>query len=406
MGRSLLIIVAGLVAIFSVIQMNMQRKQVMALDRSYNYHRNLQARNIANSLMEEALQKIEDDFQWRDGIIAADYLSGSGTVDVYDAESDSTLDENELHIVSRGHLDNVTKEVEVRMHRTSFSKYSYFTNVEPGIYFITGDTIMGPSHTNGPFHYWGNPVFTGKVTSPHMWRGSGDPQFLDGFDFSSDFVTLPTDLTPLRNAAETGGLVLANTSKVVFNADGTVDISYEIGHGSWSQPENYNLADYNGVISSSRDVYVKGELNGAVTLHSTRNIHIIGDVDYTDNPIQNPASEDILGIIAEHRIIVDDGAERDHGDQDLHIDASMMALGNSFTVEHFGVGNPRGRLWILGGVIQDTRGAVGTFSHDHDGTRIRSGYKKSYKYDERLRTKWPPYYPVQMSYSVISWRDE
>lgn len=406
MGRSLIIMVSGLLAIFSVFQINGQKKQAIALDRSYNYYSAEQARDIANSLVEKALQHIIDDVSWREGFTYTNYLNGSGTVEVDDHFSDSTLTRYEIRVRSTGTVQQVSKEVDVRMHRTSFSKYSYFTNVEPGIYFITGDTIHGPSHTNGPFHMWGSPVFTGEVTSPHMWRGRGDPEFLGGYNFASDYVTLPTDLTALRNAASAGGLLLDRTAQVIFNDDSTVTVSYSLGHGAWGQPETFDLSEMNGVISSSSNIYVKGVLNGQVTLHSNRNIHIIGDITYADNPIENPASDDMLGIIAEQRVIVDDGAEQDHGEQDLHIQSSIMALGNSFTVEHFGVGDPRGRLWILGGVIQETRGAVGTFTSGHGTTTLRSGYRKSYKYDQRLMTQWPPYYPVQTMYSIISWREQ
>lgn len=405
MGRSLIIMVSGLLAIFSVFQLSGQKKQAMALDRSYNYYRNQQARDIANSLMEKALVQLENDVSWRDGYSYDNFLNGSGNVQVDDEFSDSTVSRYEIRITSTGTVKDITREAVVMMRRTSFSKYSYFTNVEPGIYFISGDTIHGPSHTNGPFHLWGSPVFTGEVTSPHMWRGRGDPEFLGGYNFASNYVTLPTDLTPLQNAAADGGITLDQTAKLVFNPDGTVDISYSIGNGVWGQPDSYNLSDINGVISSSKNVYVKGVINGQITLHSSRNIHIIGDITYADNPINNPASEDMMGIIAEQRVIVDDGAELDHGTQDLHIESSIMALGNSFTVEHFGVGDPRGRLWILGGVVQETRGAVGTFTTINGETVLRSGYQKSYKYDERLMTQWPPYYPVQTTFSILSWRE-
>ena len=78
MGRSLIIVVAGLVAIFSVIQISVQKRQVMALDRSFEYYRTLQARDIANSLMEQALQEIRDEMAWRSGINVSNYAAGGG----------------------------------------------------------------------------------------------------------------------------------------------------------------------------------------------------------------------------------------------------------------------------------------------------------------------------------------
>jgi len=408
MGRSLIIVVAGLIAVFSVIQMNMQEKQVMALDRSFNYYRSQQARDIANSLVEQALQEIRADMAWRTGITAANFLGGSGQVQVFDMMSDSTVGRYELRILGTGQVDSTVSNVEVYMRRTSFSKYSYFTNVEPDIYFISGDTIEGPAHTNGPFHMYGEPVFTGKVTSPQMWQGWGNPRFLNGSNFNAGYIALPNDLTELHDAANAGGLLLDQTSKLEFHDDGTIDISHWIGnhyYGYWSSPDEYDLSDFNGVISSSQNIYVKGEVNGQVTVHSSSDIKIIGDITYADDPISNPASDDMLGIVSEGQVIVDDHAHEDHGSQDLTIDASIMALGNSFTVEDYGDGGPRGRLYILGGVIQETRGAVGTFGRYGNQSYLRSGFQKSYSYDERLMTRWPPYYPVRDSYSIISWKE-
>ena len=408
MGRSLIIVVAGLVAIFSVIQISVQKRQVMALDRSFEYYRTLQARDIANSLMEQALQEIRDDMAWRTGINVSNYLGGSGHVEVYDQMSDSTLGRYELRINSTGQVDNAVNEVEVRMHRTSFSKYSYFTNVEPDIYFITGDTIHGPAHTNGPFHMWGEPVLAGNVSPRNPWQGWGDPHFLGGSNFNAGFIALPNNLTELQDAANNGGLLLDQTSRIIFHDDGTFDVSHWIGnyyYGYWSSPVEHDLADYNGVISSNSNIYVKGEVNGQVTIHSSNNIKIIGDITYADNPISNPASNDLLGIVSEGMVVVDDNAHIDHGSQDLYLDASIMALGNSFTVEDYGDGDPRGRLYILGGVIQETRGAVGTFTRYNDQSYLRSGFQKSYSYDQRLMTQWPPYYPVRDKYSIISWQE-
>lgn len=409
MGRFLLLAVASLMIMFSIIQVGVQRRMTTAAERNINYFEQSQSRNIANSLAERALREIKENVSWRNGISASNYLEGSGQVIVDDATTDPSLGQFDLQITSTGTFDDVMSTVKVVMRRTSFSKYSYFTNVEPAIYFITNDTIHGPTHTNGNFHISGRPVFTGKVSSPNYWRGNGDPEFLGGADFGSDQVTLPKDLNGLRNAASNGGLIVNDPSKVVFKDDGTVEVARWLSTGwyggYWDSPQVYNLSDLNGVISSDENLYVEGIVDGQVTVHSEKNIFIDGDVTYAVDPRDDKTSDDLCGIISEKRVIVSKDAHSSNGTQDLSIHASIMALGRSFTVENFAAGSPRGSLKILGGVIQETRGAVGSFYSGGSRPILKSGYQKLYTYDERLLSQWPPFFPVHEKYSLISWRE-
>lgn len=410
MGRALLFLTTGMIILFGVVQNGIQDKIIYAEERSTAYFEKLQARNIANSLIERGIREIKDNLGWRNGISASSYLSGSGVLNVYDNTSDSTLDQYQLRLASTGTVGNTSIQVQVTLRRTSFSTYSYFTDKEPGIYFITGDTINGPLHTNGQLHISGNPVFTGRVSSPNMWKGKGDPEFLGGSDFGASEVSLPTNLDELKNAAANGGLQLNKTSKLVFKDDGTVEVYTESHHwgfggSTWEGPDVYNLADINGVISSSDELHIEGVVKGGVSVHSTDDIIIDGDVTYATDPRDDPTSNDFLGIVGEHKVIVSRYAQKANGSQDLYIDASIMALGNSFTVENYGSGGPRGSLNILGGVIQEVRGAVGTFISGGSRPILHSGYRKVYTYDERLLTRWPPHFPVSDQYSVLAWRE-
>lgn len=79
-----------------------------------------------------------------------------------------------------------------------------------------------------------------------------------------------------------------------------------------------------------------------------------------------------------------------------------MALGESFSVEDYYDGSPRGTLNLVGGIQQQVRGPVGTFS----GGSIRSGFSKNYQYDNRLQKSIvPPFYPRESFYSLRYWID-
>ena len=58
-----------------------------------------------------------------------------------------------------------------------------------------------------------------------------------------------------------------------------------------------------------------------------------------------------------------------------------------------------GNINLIGGIIQDTRQAVGTFS----GGKIVSGFAKQYKYDDRFLVASPPFFPGTGGYEIVSW---
>lgn len=410
MGRMLILVVMGLIVVFGVIQLGVINRIDLAMGRTIEYHERMQGKNIANSLLERAVNEVEDDLGWRDGLQEPDFLSGAGEVLVDDFTTDTTLGPYQLLLTGTGVVGGSTTEVEVIMERTSFARYSYFTNIEGSIYFITGDTVQGPLHTNDHIDIAGSPDFFGPVTSTQMWQGTGTPQFHSTTNFSSDSIHLPVNMTDLTNAANSGGLRFNDYIKVQLRADGTADISQWVSGGWWSSgywdtPVTYNLSDYNGVISSSYDVYVEGTLDGQLSIHSEDDIIVYGDVMYETDPETDPTSDDMLGLIGEDDVIVEENAHQASGSQDLRIDASIMAAGGSFTVEDYGSGSPRGRLYVTGGVIQNARGPVGTFSNTWSGPVLQSGFQKSYSYDTRFLTRWPPYFPVQDKYDIISWRE-
>jgi hypothetical protein len=82
------------------------------------------------------------------------------------------------------------------------------------------------------------------------------------------------------------------------------------------------------------------------------------------------------------------------------IDAAILALNHSFTVNNYTVGGATSRLYIYGTIAQDWRGAVGTFS----GNRIATGYSKYYVWDSRLQYVSIPHYltPSTPSWAISS----
>ena len=171
---------------------------------------------------------------------------------------------------------------------------------------------------------------------------------------------------------------------------------------------------FKGVIYVEGKVVISGRVRGRITLAATNNIIIGDDVTYVTNPAAGTCV-DILGmfsatdvVISDNLIngptrVIDDGSGTYYTmDNDAHefFHGVILALSN-FTVENYNSGPNnsatgrencettqwgRGCLYLTGGIIQETRGAVGTLS----GT----GHLKRYSYDACAFNSPPPYFPT------------
>ena len=392
MGQYALILIAGFMLVFGWAQTSLNRNDEQAVENMVFYYEHSSAQNLANSSARIALTRLTQDASGFNGWIDLPMFDGQSTVILADNTSDTTLVRGFIRVTATATVGDMTHTSVVLWKRTPFSHYAYFTNVEPLIYFITPDTLKGPVHTNGTMHISGSPVFQGIVTSPNPWVGVGAPEFQQGADFNHPVVTLPINLDPLIDAAQDGGAaVILATGKTLwldFLSNGTVNyvvLNTGTSPGGSTTWTNFDLSTINGVIGCNRDIHIKGTIHGQFTVASKTNVYIEGDILYANDPRLGP-SNDLLGIVSKQQIIVVQNAANA---TNCEIHASLMAL-DKFTVENYGGGTPRGTLSILGGVIQETRGAVGTFS----GQTLVTGYKKNYQYDDRLMTMLPPFYPL------------
>ncbi|HET7273989.1 MAG TPA: hypothetical protein VFI91_02350 [Longimicrobiaceae bacterium] len=166
--------------------------------------------------------------------------------------------------------------------------------------------------------------------------------------------------------------------------------------------------NFKGVIYVDGKVAISGVLRGRVTLAATHNIIIADDVSYATDPAA-PACDDILGVFAGGDIVVADNsinspvrpnggaAYRSYDSTTDEVIHGVLLTLESFTVEDYAYGSDddercegvkwgRGCLYVTGGIIQGTRGAVGL----QDG----HGYIKRYSYDQCAYTNPPPYFPM------------
>ena len=86
------------------------------------------------------------------------------------------------------------------------------------------------------------------------------------------------------------------------------------------------------------------------------------------------------------------------------IDAAILTLLHSVTVDRYYCGNPIGKLTINGMIAQKFRGAVGKNS----GGSVVHGFLKDYAYDPRLAFRSPPHFldPVKSAWHVHRYTEQ
>jgi hypothetical protein len=168
----------------------------------------------------------------------------------------------------------------------------------------------------------------------------------------------------------------------------------------------YNPTDTEDADSACGDVTVRGTYSFDLTIVAEKDVRIMANIE------QVSGSNAMLGLIAQKFIRVHHPV--DNLDADYHsssdsfswdcdndgavptrIDAAMLAVDHSFTVDNYFCGNQLGYLTVNGAIAQKFRGTVGT-------TRP-TGYLKDYNYDDRLRYRQPPHFldPIQTGWRVI-----
>ena len=172
-----------------------------------------------------------------------------------------------------------------------------------------------------------------------------------------------------------------------------------------------------GVVSFTGTIGVSGVLRGRMTIFSTGSIIVLDDLRYATDPsaATDKAAKcpDMLGVIATNNITLADNAimgpqlitpsngqsfwKNLDDTKDVYLHGILMALNTSFGAENYDQGpqnangcegntSGRGCLYLYGGLIQESRGAVGLLSG--------SGYVKRYTYDHCAVSNPPPYFPT------------
>jgi Tfp pilus assembly protein PilX len=214
----------------------------------------------------------------------------------------------------------------------------------------------------------------------------------------------------LRYTASPDPAVVAGLKNTASNTVDTTLASRQVeARYLWPLSRQFN-PNSKGVIYVNGRVVLSGVIHSRVTVAASDNIIIADDLQYAIQPgTQQCTAADMLGMLSAGTIYISDnvlntpqpwgssGAYKHYASTNDEFLQGVLLTLNSFTVENYDQGpttsescgstaSGRGCLYITGGIIQGTRGAVG----QTNGT----GYVKRYAYDQCAFAAPPPYFPT------------
>jgi hypothetical protein len=312
-----------------------------------------------------------------------------------------------------------------RLYLPTYAKYALWMDTNGRIYFIPGEEFFGHVHSNDEVWFSSNSVQGGPTfweemtTAANSYGGT-----IDWVEFHKEFKMNTVEGTmadidfdsgsaySLKNLAGTFGLVLEGDTTIKFEGQNMLVTNERKGWNEEVVPIGADQLVYvKDSTTGSSDtqaakVHVEGgQVDGRMTVVAEDDILIEDHIVYAQDPAVYPDSDDALGLISKDDVWVTQEAP-----DNLNLSAAMIAAGvkggnnrGSFGVLDYNEGSPRGALNVNGSIVQDKRGAVGTFN----SSGMATGYYKNYTFDARFGAVAPPYYPVvDDSVKYSGWSEE
>jgi len=406
MGRTSLIMVMGFNIMFAAMGYTISNVAEWGYKNYVGYYERTVAREIAESAVNMAVNEIDMSPNYRTTWSNVPFMGGVYSVSYVNADS------GRFRVCVMARWDSVTYTDTLLMGLKKFSDFAYFSNLEGGINWATGDTIFGPFHTQDKMTINGHPVFEGYTTAKKGYKnanGSSSPTFLGGYKSGVD-IPLPTDFSNLVGVAQAAGASISNKDVYIrFNANGTATYSLNSWAGTPTTVPISTLAPTGVFAVSGGNLHLKGVLSGQLTVSAVQNgvsgkgnVYFDSSLVYNNDPLKNPntTSTDMLGIVCDNDAIVSDNSNNDNPLNGVNIEASILSRTGGLTAQNYTSRPVSGMLTLLGGIQQYQRGGVGTLNNNGG---IATGFNKSYHYDDRLRVSSPPQYPTTGSFQVLSW---
>jgi hypothetical protein len=448
-GKGSLILIIGFTLIFIVMGYFWGGLATRSVDNHVSYYKNTVAHNIAVTGANLALHEVLKDSSWNAGISNRDFEYGKINVTVKDSLADTVKIINSV-----GTFMGVDALVKVKLNLSTFAKYAWWiaavsTGSPNKRTWVTGDTVWGGFHSDQFLNIDGDPVFYGRVSVEkgiNMTPGSM-PEFLGGY-VTGVHVEWDPNMKLTTQAAADAGVDAGGTCRfddvdlwLTFNSNGTV--TYRSAKNAGDDSTKYpplgtpgttgilpltTMAPTGIIYLDKGDVYLSGTLYGKVTVVSDQssgsgggNVYFTGDMVYNTPAMlpdgnggyiknEDPASTDLMGIIATNNIIISSkntannlgGYQNNIVNKDLRIDAGVMCLKGGFQLEDL---NPTymntltGTIYLTGSMIAGKEEQVANYNNDV----LLGGYGRHIVLDERFLARPPLWFPYSDGYEIISW---
>jgi hypothetical protein len=215
-------------------------------------------------------------------------------------------------------------------------------------------------------------------------------------------INLPANGVLFVQNVPTSGV---NAGTCANNGSNSHPLGYPKGSGATRDVTPYGCVD--------GDLFIEGTLKGQLTASAENNIVITWDLQYAGGL----TGTDVLGLIAVNDVLVHHPVDKDGNNLNVRsggcgsrctfsnpkIQAAILSLQHTFTVQNFRSGASLGTLRIDGSIAQKFRGPVAT----NNASGVVSGYLKDYVYDNRLQFISPPRFlqPIDAPWGVVRWEE-
>jgi hypothetical protein len=420
-GKASIILVFGFGLVLSYISWNLHSFSSSALVNMTSYYDATASHELALSGANVGVSKIYMDTTWTGPLTetcTSQQLNGSFDVWVFDAGINRKIVRS-VSSYSSSASGTLHDTIDVYFNTAgtnSLTLYAWMTNNTGNVFWSNGDTVWGRAHSNGMSHISGSPVFMDKATTakkfdpPNVGKGTNQAYFKNGYETGVAPVPMPTNLSQLTAASNTGGRHYTNTIAITLDpgsaaANDGVAYVKDLSTGT-TDTVSLSGGGFNGVILSNGNVSVQGTLDGKLTVTSLTDIRVTDNIYYERDP-RHTTSNDMLGLVAEHNVIIADNTENN---ADCTVMGSILARTGSLVAQNL-TSRPLplcGTLTTFGSIIQDSEQEVGTYNaKGNTKSNLTNGYSKSFRYDARLMNPAirPPFFPGYSvpNYSITNW---
>ncbi len=431
-GKGTLIVIIGFTIMFGTAGQYWNRTSRVAIENFVDYYDSTTSHNIAVSMANIAADSVfqnpaDTNLNLNGSFLGGTYNLRTFTVVIGGARY------VQLRATSsyRGRSGFRRDTVKALLKPRTFNEYAFFSQNENSTYWITGDTLWGPFHTEDRIYLSGTPVFYGKVTARNgtypsrIPSSSANPYFYGGHEWGVS-IPLPTDISKTTASATTTFAYSGSSGSCdvyfTFSSDATGGkVTYHKTTATGSYPYTVTTTPDTTVTLSSLgnppvicvtngNAHVKGTVDGRVTVVSAQgatgstrsgNVAIEGSLLYKSDP-RNGASDDMLGLVADNNVRL----KTQPSPGDVYLDAAIFARNGDFGYDDYdGTVHDQamGTIYLYGSITNRNRGSVGRFNTTTN--TITTGYQKNYKYDERFYFSSPPAFPSTNTFQVVAWRE-